>query len=321
MSSHPDEITVVVIERIPPRERISRTKALAPGLDARDSCGDGTNEFRHINPLVVWKNLPALYFIESSVPSELVQGVVDSFNVWNQTAGFAIYQRTSNQSSAKININFEPIDSQGGTLARASWSYSPSRGEMTRATITFDSRERWAKLTNESCGSTGGIFDIMNVGVHEVGHISGLSHAPTDRLQTMFASTGPGVTLGRTLGNGDILGFSEAYDFQQPPIECPPGQHLENGVCVPDTPPPPPPPPVTPSPIAKIVTESGVKWVDTFYENISGQFLSIAKIPIDPTNYGPWYAKHIMISGKTYVYTYFYRTNNVFATLGRVQIS
>lgn len=28
-----------------------------------------------------------------------------------------------------------------------------------------------------------------------------------------------------------------------PPPICPPGQHLENGVCVPDTPPPPPPPP------------------------------------------------------------------------------
>ena len=292
-----DEITVTIIERIPPRELISRTKALPLGVDARDSCGDGTNEFRHIDPLVVWKNLPALYFIDSSVPTALVQGIINSFNVWNTTAGFALYERTTIATNAKITVDYEPIDSSGGTLARASWSYSPTRGEMTRATITFDSRESWALLGNESCGSNGGTFDIMNVAVHEVGHISGLGHAPTDRLQTMYASTGPGQTLGRTLGNGDILGFGEAYDITNPP--------------------PPPPPPQPSSPLAKILTSGTIKFVDTFYENRSGQFLSIAKLPLDQSQFG----KIITISGKSYVYTYFYRANNVFATLGRIQVS
>ena len=317
-----DEVTVVIIEKKPKPERQSRTQTLPfTSMDARDVCGDGTNEFRHINPLVIWKNLPALYFIEDSVPENLVQGVVDSFKVWNDTAGKQIYARTSDQSQAKINVNIEPIDSQGGTLARASWSYSQSRGEMTRATITFDSRERWAILTEESCGSNGGTFDIINVGVHEVGHISGLSHAPTDRLQTMFASTGPGVTLGRTLGNGDILGFSQAYDFDEPPPppppECPPGQHLENGVCVPDTPPPPPPPP--PPPVSttkpKIITTSGVTYLNVAYENVSGKFLNIKNLPFN----GP-HAKIITESGKQYVYLYYYRAANVFTTLGRIPL-
>lgn len=312
-----DEITVVIIEKIPPRERQSFTKKLAIGLAARDSCGDGTNEFRHIDPLVVWKNLPALYFIDSSVPTELVQGVVDSFNVWNTTANFSLYQRTNTQSNAKIIVNYEPIDSQGGTLARASWSYSPSRGEMTRATITFDSRERWAKLTNESCGSNGGIFDIVNVGVHEVGHISGLSHAPTDRLQTMFASTGPGVTLGRTLGNGDIVGFSQAYDIINPPpcqpIVCPPNMHFDMELCkcVEDLPPPPPPSTTKP----KIITLSGTTYLNVAYENVSGKFLTVKNLPFN----GP-HAKIITESGKQYVYLYYYRAANVFTTLGRIPL-
>ena len=61
-----------------------------------------------------------------------------------------------------------------------------------------------------------------------------------------------------------------------PPPECPPGQHLENGVCVPDTiPPPPPPPPVPPvgnqsqiSILNEIQnTESFGQWNNTDYTN------------------------------------------------------
>lgn len=300
--SSSDEITVTVIERIPPRERISRARSLPIGLAARDTCGDGTNEFRHIDPLVVWKNLPAQYFIDSSVPTELVQGVVNSFEVWNTAAGFQLYARTNSESNAKIVVNHEPIDSQGGILAQAQWSYSPSRGEMTRATITFDSRENWALLVTEACGSNGSVFDIMNVAVHEVGHISGLGHAPTDRLQTMYASTGPGQTLGRTLGNGDVKGFSEAYDvIIQPP------------------PPPPPPPVSTTKP--KVTIINGVTYLNIAYENVSGQFIPIKTLTnTQSLPFGGPHAKTITISGNSYVYLYYYRAANVFTTLGRIPL-
>lgn len=311
--------TVTVIERIPKRERISRTATLPLGVDARDTCGDGTNEFRHISPLVIWKNLPALYFIDSSVPDNIINGIVDSFGVYNTTAGFMLYQRTPTESNAKIVVSLAPIDSAGGTLARASWSYSSSRNEMTRATITFDSRETWALLSNESCGSNGNIFDIMQVAVHEIGHISGLSHAPTDNLQTMYASTGPGKTLGRSLGNGDVLGFTQAYNVvtpSPPPPTCPAGQRLEGGICVPDVviPPPPQPEPVVTQP--KIITLSGTTYLNVAYENISGKFLTIKNMPFAGTH-----AKVIDISGKSYVYLYYYRAANVYNTLGRIQLS
>lgn len=334
--SNPDIVTVVVTEYIPPKHLLSPASILPAGLAARDSCGDGTNEFRHISPLVTWKNLPALYFIDSTVPVGLVQAVVNCFNVWNDTAGFELYRRTSTESTSKIQVSVSPIDAAGGTLARASWSYSTSRNEMTRATIVFDSRERWALLANESCGSNGDIFDIMNVGVHEVGHISGLSHAPTDRLQTMYASTGPGMTLGRSLGNGDIEGFKQAYNGA--PLPCPPGQHLENGVCVPDTPPPcqpivcppnmhfdmqlckcvediPPPPPPPSVTRPKIIMQSGTAYLNVAYENVSGKFINVKNLP-----FGGPHAKIIAESGKQYVYLYYYRAANLFTTLGRIPL-
>lgn len=293
-----DIITVVIREPVPKPGTFVRSNFLPFGSgSARDSCGDGTEEFRHINPLVVWKNLPVRYFIEDSVPSGLIDAIIASFEVWNATMGGSLYQRTMSSSDAKITVNVLPIDEQGGTLAQAQWSYSQSRGEMTRAEITFDSRERWAVLSNESCGSNGGIFDIMNVAVHEIGHVSGLDHAPTDRLQTMYASTGPGVTLGRTPGNGDIKGFKQAYQVITPP-----------------PPPPPPPPPVTVT-RPKIITISGTNYLNVAYENVSGVFLNIKNLP-----FGGVHARIITESGKQYVYTYYYRAANLFTTLGRIPL-
>ena len=53
------------------------------------------------------------------------------------------------------------------------------------------------------------------------------------------------------------LGGFALYQLAQPkptpapgPLTCPTGQHLENGVCVPDGPPPPPPPPSSPYHVA-----------------------------------------------------------------------
>lgn len=213
----PDEVEITIVDFKPDTPQ-PQVEPLRLGLLARDSCGDGSNEFKHIDPLVTWQRFPVLYFIESSVPATLHGAIEKSFAPFNEVAGFEMFKRTTNLSSAKIRILIGPIDVAGGTIARTSWSYSPSRKEITKATITFDKSESWGELQKESCGRTGGIYDIINVGVHENGHHCGLGHAPTDKLQTMYASTSPGVTLGRTLGNGDKQGFKAAYSkVIQPP--------------------------------------------------------------------------------------------------------
>lgn len=230
----PDEITVTIVDFKPDVPEAEVPQPLRLGLAARDNCGDGTNEYRHIDPLVTWQKFPVKYFIESSVVGTLHAGIVKSFEPFNSAAGFKMFERTMNTAEAKIRVGIAPIDAAGGTIARCQWTYSPTRKEITKATITFDSSEAWSELKNESCGRIGGIFDIIQVGVHENGHHCGLAHAPTDKLQTMYATTSPGITLGRTLGNGDLLGFKTAYKIKDEP--------------------PPPPPPTNQAPIAKNIT-------------------------------------------------------------------
>lgn len=237
----PDEVTVTIVDFKPDKPE-PEVEQLRLGLAARDACGDGTNEFKHIDPLVTWQQFPVKYFIESSVIGTLHAAITKSFQPFNEAAGFKMFERTMNMAEAKIRISIGPIDVAGGTIARCQWSYSPTRKEITKATVTFDSNEAWAELSKESCGRTGNIFDIINVAVHENGHHCGLSHAPTDKLQTMYASTSPGVTLGRSLGNGDTLGFKTAYKIKDNPTPNP----------EPD--PQPTPEPTNQRPIAKPIT-------------------------------------------------------------------
>lgn len=212
----PDEKTVTIIDFKPDKPE-PEVEPLRLGLVARDACGDGTDEFKHIEPLVTWQTFPVKVFLESSIPNGLRSAVIRSFEAFNTEAGFKFYEFTNTTTSAKVRVSIAPIDVAGGTIARAQWSYKTSTKEITKATITFDSSEAWGDLSAESCGRTGNIFDCANVGTHEFGHISGLSHAPTDKLQTMYASTSPGKTLCRTLGNGDKKGFKLAYKIQPKP--------------------------------------------------------------------------------------------------------
>ena len=136
----------------------------------------------------------------------------------------------------------------------------------------------------------------------------------------MFASTGPGTTLGRTLGNGDILGFQQAYDVTNPPpppVGCPPGQHRDaSGVCVPDEP---QPGPAVTKP--KVIVISGTTYLNIAYENISGQFLPIKTLAnTQAMPFGGPNAKIVTISGKSYVYLYYYRAANVYTTMGRTPL-
>jgi len=301
--SNDDIVTTSIIEPVPPADLVSFSRQLPRGAIARDVCGDGTDEFRHIDPLVTWKNPPTKYFIESSVPSSLIDGVIESFNVWNSVAGFTLYERTMDDDKARIDMRYEPVGSSSSILAEAEWSYSPSRAEMISARITFDSRERYAILDNESCGSNGSTFDLMNTAVHEIGHISGLDHAPSDRLQTMYATTGPGVTLGRTLGNGDTLGFKKAYNIVESP----------------------PPPPPEPEPILvtkpKITTINNITYLNLAYENVDGDYVPIKTLTgTHSLPFNNVHAKIITIDGKQYVYLYYYRAANLFTTLGRIPL-
>lgn len=219
-----DLTEVTFTEFVPDKQEILEEASpfLQAGLASRDVCGDGTDEYRHNEPLVLWKQFPVLYYIDSSIITKLVPAVVESADEFNYHSNFEILRRTNNLNDAKIHVSMQHIDVPGRTLAQARWFYRTSTMEITRGTIIFDTNEAWSILENENCGSFGNIFDFGNVATHEFGHLFGLGHAPTDKLQTMYASTSPGKTLGRTLGNGDVLGFQKAYNIEQKPENKPP---------------------------------------------------------------------------------------------------
>ncbi len=228
-----DEFKGTVVDFVPPAEEVvpdnleTRKLLMLPKATARDVCGDGTDEYQFIEPLVKWdtEKLPVKYYY-SLVPMPLQKGIDLAFMEINKLYGSTFFERTLTQSEAKVTLSLNSIDVAGRTLAEASWYYSNSI--ITKAEIVFDSSESWSNLTSESCNGIGNVYDIGNVAMHEIGHIVGLAHAPTDRLQTMYASTTPGKTLGRSFGNGDILGFSTAYLVQAPYTNRPPvGQDIK----------------------------------------------------------------------------------------------
>lgn len=209
----PGEVTVTIDEPYPTREeiRLLATKPLPRGLLAADNCGKGSMEYKLYDPVVTWKTFPVRYAFETSVNQDMRNGIIKSFDIYNELKpGFFEHGILTD---AKLKVSMDNLGGTNGTLARASWSYSTSTFAVTKATITFDSSDKWAWLTNESCGSTGSTYDIGNVAVHEIGHTCGLAHAPTDPLQTMYASTSPGKTLGRTFGNGDEAGLRKLYNI------------------------------------------------------------------------------------------------------------
>jgi hypothetical protein len=117
----------------------------------------------------------------------------------------------------------------------ASWDDSPAALAITStiwgginnylqdADIKFNGfHHSWAHF-GEDVGRDGR-SDIASVSAHEVGHASGLGHSNIAG-STMWPSTGPGDTSGRSLGADDISGVCELYpsggEIPEPDVDPP----------------------------------------------------------------------------------------------------
>jgi predicted Zn-dependent protease len=164
---------------------------------------------RHISPLVKWQSFPVLYYLNNTVPTNLIDGITDSFDTFNNAAEFIFYQRTWNENDSDIDVSFRNIDGNKHTVAMADWYPSLNPYEMSNATIVFDNSEEWddVAVSNDS-----NVYDIQEVATHEVGHVSGLAHAD-DSMQTMYYKTELGETQRRTLNDEDRAAFKIIYDI------------------------------------------------------------------------------------------------------------
>jgi Matrixin len=201
-------VNVTVIDYAePPKPRITA-----------DDCGDGSNQFTTNNGGVRWMKFPVSYAVDPTnsgvAPTATTNAFIAAFNHFDSHMPGEALLQTTNFDSADIKVRWQFIDGNAGQLGLASWTFIPSTLEITSAAITLDSGDSWVVASTESCGQSGTLFDIQNVGSHELGHVVGLGHV-NDNLLTMFPNSFAGETLRRSLGTGDKDGLTFLYGSAQ----------------------------------------------------------------------------------------------------------
>ncbi len=133
-----------------------------------DNCGDGSNEFITYEGDLKWMQFPVTYAINpasSGVPqTSTTNAVVAAFNHFDTRMPGQAFLQTMDPNSADIQVRWQSIDGQSGTLALASFHFIPSTGELVSASITYDTGDGWFVATSESCGQNGNLYDIQDIG-------------------------------------------------------------------------------------------------------------------------------------------------------------
>ena len=151
---------------------------------------------------------------ENSIPNDTsaaVDAILESFNAW-ESAGNVPLSSFSYPSDAASMPAADGRDTIGwvrivprSTLA-ATWVWTQD-GIVVDVDIFYNRFHEWGTL---NCGDD--IFDIQNVGTHEVGHVIGLGHVSDDcKTATMYPSAPKGEVKKRTLTIGDTDGVNALY--------------------------------------------------------------------------------------------------------------
>ena len=149
----------------------------------------------------------------------LVHSAVLAAKQWDENSGLTLTVRNSSDvhGDADMNLSFEsgdhgdgqPLDGPGGVLAHA-WYPMQDRDYEWEGQAHFDSTEPWAYRP----GEPGLMLD--HVVRHEMGHLLGLGHNPSDAESVMYPYYQRAIGK---LSRDDIAGIQ--YLYGPPPLPDP----------------------------------------------------------------------------------------------------
>ncbi len=171
----------------------------------------------------------ALTYHLGNVPTSLDRATVESalqtaFAAWSKVAAVSFTETNLANQRDSIDINFQPIDGTGYTLAQA---YLPADINPSRIAgdIQIDSAESW-EVGNQLGRAA---FDLVLVAVHEIGHSLGLDHSRA--VDAVMAATVTANDYFTALAASDVNAILALYapatndpntDTNLPPTDTPP---------------------------------------------------------------------------------------------------
>jgi hypothetical protein len=179
----------------------------SPAIAFQLSETSGGNEIR-------WSSDSATYYINTSGgPSETVSAIQAAMQTWTDVAASSfsfVYGGTTASTAHGSNngmnlVNFAPMGTSGTLAVNSFWFYT--NGQLIDSDIQFNTSYPWG--TDGSAG----VFDVQNVGTHELGHSLSLAdlYGSADTEKTMYGYSSAGETKQRTLDQDDIDGISYLY--------------------------------------------------------------------------------------------------------------
>ena len=183
--------------------------------------------------LLTWSQTPVPYFVTNAgvagvSPGDMQAAFGRAFATWQAVPTSSISYTFVGFTSALAGdddgmstLGFASRPDLDRVLAATNFLVDSVTGAVVESDIFFNSAFPWSVAPSGEANH----FDLESVALHEIGHLSGLSHSAlgeTDLLDgggrrviatdsVMFPIAFPGGTVNRTLHDDDIAGISDLY--------------------------------------------------------------------------------------------------------------
>ncbi|MBI2936271.1 MAG: matrixin family metalloprotease [Chloroflexi bacterium] len=180
-----------------------------------DSCTDTNTQEAFLLFALAKQGGMAFNLTTDSIPAYLGVGATSaintSFDTWNAVTPYFTVSNSGGATRPAEDGN----NSVGWaflvpkTALAAAWVWvDDATGRVKEADVFFNSQHKWGVLS--ACKSQD-VYDVQDIGTHEVGHVAALDHvSDTGKQATMYPTAAKGEVKKRTLTAGDSNGVLSA---------------------------------------------------------------------------------------------------------------